>query len=117
MLYAYWKVDGKAYHTIPVMCLMSKRTTNDYNSAFEFINNKLIELGHGKMKTLLVVSDREKALINSINSNIEFVKIKSCLFHISKNVKDQYAKYDLKSELQNCDELKTQFKEWFENFK
>ena len=111
MLYAYWKVDGKAYHTIPVMCLMSRRSTIDYNSAFEFINEKLVELGHGKMKTPLVVSDREKALINSITLNIEFVKIRNCLFHIAKNVKDQYAKYELKSELQNCQELKTQFKE------
>ena len=65
------------------------------------------------MKTPLVVSDREKALRNSITANIDFAKMKNCIFHLAKNIKDQYAKTGLKAELQNSPELQSQFKDWF----
>lgn len=87
MIMAWWEKDGIVYHSIPVISLMTKKTTNDYNIVLDFVNDKLKELGYGPMKCKLVITDREPALINSIHSRIKYQNMKRCLLRGATNLR------------------------------
>jgi len=67
-----------------------ERSQTEYDYIFHKINEIQVSITGSKLFATLIVTDSELALVNSVEQNIDYIFIKSCLFHLMKNIKSDF---------------------------
>jgi hypothetical protein len=84
---------------VPVCFIfMSRRTTSDYKSVFEFLKKKI-----GKCAVKEIVSDFEKGILNGLRLVFKKVSFHGCAFHWTQALFRRLLKYEGLSKLLNKD--------------